>query len=68
MGMVQNRSGRMSPLCLILHLIIGSTLSGVFLTALLVAGWMAPLPILAAIIAGMVVAFPIARHLERVMR
>lgn len=58
----------MSPLYLILHLIIGSTLSGVFLTALLVVGWMAPVPIFGAIIAGMVVAFPVARHVERAMR
>lgn len=57
----------MSYLLLLLHLFIGATLAGVFLMVLLVAdlsgGWL----MAGAIGAGFLLAFPVARAVERAM-
>ncbi|WP_370254005.1 CTP synthetase, partial [Nioella sp.] len=57
----------MSTLLLLLHLFIGATLAGVFLVILLVAGVVGAGPIAGAVVAGFLIAFPVARAVERAM-
>lgn len=58
----------MSILVLLLHLFIGATLAGVFLVIVLVAGWVGVWPVLGAIAAGFVLAFPVASYVARAMQ
>lgn len=55
----------MSTLLLLLHLFIGATLSGVLLVIVLVAGFTGAGPIAGAIGMGFLLAFPVARVVER---
>ncbi len=57
----------MSYLLLILHLFIGATLAGVGLIVVLVADLATPLTLAGAVLAGMILGFPIARAVERAM-
>lgn len=57
----------MSYLLLILHLFIGATLSGVGIVVVLVAGWSGFWPLITAALAGFILAFPVAKIVERVM-
>ncbi len=58
----------MSTLLILLHLFIGSTLAGVGLVVLLVAGQATAFSLSAAIALGYLLAFPVARYVERGMR
>ncbi|WP_127558006.1 CTP synthetase [Nioella ostreopsis] len=58
----------MSYLLLLLHLFIGATLAGVFLVILLVAGWAGVWPIAGAVVAGFLLAFPVAIYVARAMQ
>ena len=58
----------MSHLLLILHLFIGSTLAGVWIVVVLVAGLAGPLSLGGAVLGGLVLAFPVAQRIEKVLR
>lgn len=55
----------MTHLVLILHLFIGSTLAGVGIVVLLVAGLAGVWSLAAAVVAGFTLAFPVARAVAR---
>ena len=55
-------------LILILHLFIGATLAGVGIVVVLVAGIPGTWPLVAAVVAGLVLAFPVAWYVARAMR
>lgn len=57
----------MSYLLLILHLFIGATLAGVGIVVVLVAGLTGTWPLIGAIAAGMIIAFPIAWLVAKAM-
>ena len=57
----------MFHLLLILHLFIGATLAGVGVVVVLVAGWSGTAPLAAAVLGGLVLAFPIARAVALAM-
>lgn len=57
----------MTYLLLILHLFIGATLAGVGIVIVLVAGWSGAVPLVAAVLNGLVLAFPIAWFVARAM-
>lgn len=52
-------------LALILHIFIGATLSGVFLVAALVAGYDSLMVLLGAVLAGFIVAIPVATQIAK---
>lgn len=58
----------MDPLALILHLFVGATLAGIGIVGLLVAGWGGGGAIALAVLAGFVLAIPVARAVARAMR
>lgn len=58
----------MDHLVLILHLFIGATLAGVGIVVLLVTGYSSGLAIAGVVLAGLVLAFPVARAVSRAMR
>lgn len=55
-------------LLLVLHLFIGATLAGVGIVALLVAGITGVVWLAAAVIVGLILAFPVAWYVARAMR
>ncbi len=55
----------MLRLAMILHLVIGSTLMGVGVIAVLVMGMTEPRPILLAALAGFLIAFPVSWMVAR---
>lgn len=57
----------MSYLLLILHLFIGATLAGVGIVVVLVVGPAGPWPLLGSVVGGFIVAFPVAKIVERAM-
>lgn len=57
----------MSYLLLLLHLFIGATLAGVFLVIVLVADSAGTGQIIGAIVAGFLLAFPVAWVVERAL-
>lgn len=61
-------SAPMDWLVIVLHLFIGATLSGVALVAVLLAGLAGPLTLSGAVLAGFLVAFPVARAVARALR
>ncbi|MFP4274678.1 MAG: CTP synthetase [Paracoccaceae bacterium] len=50
----------MVPLMLILHLFIGSTIAGIAIIAVLVAGMGTTTPIVIAALAGFILSFPVS--------
>lgn len=57
----------MVRLALILHLFIGATLGGVLLVAALIAGYDTLWALLGAMLAGFVIAIPVAARIARVL-
>ncbi|WP_146344140.1 CTP synthetase [Falsiphaeobacter marinintestinus] len=57
----------MSYLLLILHLFIGATLAGVGIVVVLVMGLVGAWPLIGSVVGGFVLAFPIAKMVERAM-
>lgn len=55
-------------LLLVLHLFIGATLAGVGIVVVLVAGVSSPVWLVGAVVAGLVLAFPVAWIVARAMQ
>ncbi|MCI5039081.1 MAG: CTP synthetase [Donghicola eburneus] len=57
----------MFHLLLILHLFIGATLAGVGIVVVLVAGFAGPWPLVAAVVGGFGLAFPVAHAVAKAL-
>lgn len=57
----------MTYLVLILHLFIGATLAGIGIVVVLVAGIPGLWPLVAVVLGGLLLAFPVAKRVARAM-